>query len=346
MQALPLLTLTCALCGLAGAQGFEFPALDQPPRVWSGAGTAIRDTRYLVIQDPASWRELWREHDPAARAPEVDFTRAMVLAVFQPEWAAGAAFRIDRVLPGKLASDASSLNVFLTTHKAAENRPNRFAMRQVERSRYDLRFYAQGSAKRASKAKLVARVDTTRGPEPAASLIAAARALMAEHRAAGAARKQAILTQLAAMGEALRPFWNRLKVGGGKGLWFAKRVLDKMLADEVAAQGKPVQFREVAVAKALAAVAAKVEFKGTPWWIQQQCRRIGARWYLELHGTFRIYSDLETARQPGIRARVALNAADGKVIHCEVSRGELDVDRAIQQGSPGVVPVKKKQGQR
>lgn len=47
-----------------------------------GGTSQIETARTAVIRTPAEWAALWKEHAPDAKPPVVDFTKAMVLAVF------------------------------------------------------------------------------------------------------------------------------------------------------------------------------------------------------------------------------------------------------------------------
>ena len=67
--------------------------------------------------------------------------------------------------------------------------------------------------------------------------------------------------------------------------------------------------------------------------------RDGGVWFVTAHGTFRIFSDWETASQKGVHVRVTLRAKDGKVLRCDIRRGDKDIDAVIQKSAPGVIPV-------
>ena len=48
-----------------------------------GDGSGVAAPRRVIVRDDASWRRLWAEHaGGAGAAPPVDFSRAMIAAVF------------------------------------------------------------------------------------------------------------------------------------------------------------------------------------------------------------------------------------------------------------------------
>jgi hypothetical protein len=47
-----------------------------------GPTSAIDSPREVVVRTAAEWQALWREHAPERQAPEVDFSRSMVVGVF------------------------------------------------------------------------------------------------------------------------------------------------------------------------------------------------------------------------------------------------------------------------
>ena len=54
----------------------------EPAREWTGCTTGPRKTAPRVIKDSAAWDALWKKHD-GGQAPQVDFSKYMVVAVFQ-----------------------------------------------------------------------------------------------------------------------------------------------------------------------------------------------------------------------------------------------------------------------
>ena len=93
--ALPLLASLVVLLGLGCcAEGpHEEPvqeaAMEEPmpsTEIARGDSSAIQETRVAVVRTPEAWAELWAEHGantlPPPPAPEVDFERQMVVAVF------------------------------------------------------------------------------------------------------------------------------------------------------------------------------------------------------------------------------------------------------------------------
>jgi hypothetical protein len=112
-----------------------------------------------------------------------------------------------------------------------------------------------------------------------------------------------------------------------------------MQEQEVAAVGRPVRCSEIALGKAIAEVERRVDVKGKPWYVSKQVRCEGGVWFVSAHGTFRIFNDWDTANQKGVYARVALSAKDGKVLRCDIRRGDEDIDAVIQKSAPGVILV-------
>ena len=51
-------------------------------RLLQGQHSGVTERRAVVVQTEADWRRLWSEHDAAAPAPEVDFSKESVVAVF------------------------------------------------------------------------------------------------------------------------------------------------------------------------------------------------------------------------------------------------------------------------
>lgn len=47
-----------------------------------GHASQIETFREVVVRTPDEWQALWREHAGAAKPPEIDFSTAMVVAVF------------------------------------------------------------------------------------------------------------------------------------------------------------------------------------------------------------------------------------------------------------------------
>jgi hypothetical protein len=57
------------------------PPLAQPQE-WQGNDTSITHDGQIVIRNDRQWVKFWSEHHPHEAAPEVDFTRDMVVGVF------------------------------------------------------------------------------------------------------------------------------------------------------------------------------------------------------------------------------------------------------------------------
>jgi hypothetical protein len=49
---------------------------------WQGNDSAVTAPSVERIMDDASWTALWRRHDPASPPPAIDFSKAMVIAIF------------------------------------------------------------------------------------------------------------------------------------------------------------------------------------------------------------------------------------------------------------------------
>jgi hypothetical protein len=60
------------------------PPAPPPPEYqeWRGNDTAIRHSGQVVIRNDHQWIQFWAEHRPDEAAPDVDFTRDMVIGVF------------------------------------------------------------------------------------------------------------------------------------------------------------------------------------------------------------------------------------------------------------------------
>jgi hypothetical protein len=95
---------TCLLIRLAGidpATGVEALRLESPHALAMKefvpmrslsrvSNSLITDPRFVIARDPASFRQLWKEHHGSLeQLPEVDFSREMVAAVFLGERSTG-----------------------------------------------------------------------------------------------------------------------------------------------------------------------------------------------------------------------------------------------------------------
>jgi hypothetical protein len=58
------------------------PPLPPPPQEWQGNDTSVTHAGQIVIHNDRQWIHFWSEHHPHEAAPEVDFTRDMVIGVF------------------------------------------------------------------------------------------------------------------------------------------------------------------------------------------------------------------------------------------------------------------------
>jgi hypothetical protein len=66
-----------------GQVAAEMPALVL--RSWNGPDSHIDESLIARITDEAAWQALWEKHAPGGKAPEVDFSNAMVIAIFSGE---------------------------------------------------------------------------------------------------------------------------------------------------------------------------------------------------------------------------------------------------------------------
>src|SRR5262245_23846783 len=73
---LPLLVILLLAPVIPVAERVPFETIVQ------GDQSAIDARREVVVRTAAEWKTLWREHNPDAPAPAVDFTKSMVVAVF------------------------------------------------------------------------------------------------------------------------------------------------------------------------------------------------------------------------------------------------------------------------
>ncbi len=84
------------------------PAPPTEPKEWTGNATAITHVGQIVVRNDRQWIHFWSEHRPHEAAPEVDFTKDMVLGVFAgPRPADPFSIRITDV-----RSDADKLLVY------------------------------------------------------------------------------------------------------------------------------------------------------------------------------------------------------------------------------------------
>ncbi|MEZ6015533.1 MAG: protease complex subunit PrcB family protein [Planctomycetota bacterium] len=98
MPSLSILIGTLAAVGLALGVGVACRSKDcaEPPVIeldvrdlGQASQSRVREQRVVVARDAQAWSQLWSEHSglqlPSSPAPEVDFTREMVVAVFLGE---------------------------------------------------------------------------------------------------------------------------------------------------------------------------------------------------------------------------------------------------------------------
>ncbi len=78
MFAAHVLSVLVLFSTVASAQ----PTLLPFTTIARGDHSAIEEPRELVVRTAAEWSALWKRHAGDAKAPAVDFARAMVIAVF------------------------------------------------------------------------------------------------------------------------------------------------------------------------------------------------------------------------------------------------------------------------
>lgn len=75
-----------------------------------GQHSGVKENRAVVVRDQQQWRELWSRHDASTPAPEVDFSKENVVAVFGGETPT-AGVKIQIVVQDD-PIDSDRLNVF------------------------------------------------------------------------------------------------------------------------------------------------------------------------------------------------------------------------------------------
>jgi hypothetical protein len=63
-------------------EGYSEPKLVPVLGGWAGDDSAVTEKTLQRITDETSWAMLWQRHHPAENAPAVDFSKAMVIAIF------------------------------------------------------------------------------------------------------------------------------------------------------------------------------------------------------------------------------------------------------------------------
>lgn len=53
-----------------------------PKPFLEGQHSGVKESKAVAVQDEAKWKEIWREHDASAPAPEIDFSKENVVVVF------------------------------------------------------------------------------------------------------------------------------------------------------------------------------------------------------------------------------------------------------------------------
>jgi hypothetical protein len=75
-----------------------------------GQYSGIARPRAVIVTSEAQWKTLWKEHDPSEPAPDVDFSRVQVVAVFAGRTET-AGVRV-KIVVQRDPLDSSRLNVF------------------------------------------------------------------------------------------------------------------------------------------------------------------------------------------------------------------------------------------
>lgn len=75
MKITPSFALILALAAPAFSQCKTWDHLE-------GQHSGVKQSMAVAVQDPQKWAEVWRQHDASTPAPEVDFSKESVVAVF------------------------------------------------------------------------------------------------------------------------------------------------------------------------------------------------------------------------------------------------------------------------
>ncbi len=115
-------------------------AAAEPEREWTGRTTGPRETAPCVIKDSAAWVALWKIH-AAGPAPQIDFSKYMVIAVFQSlqsKGGGGVAISGIKYEPARIVVEYSE-KAQADTKPVASGVPN-YYMKLIERSELPVEF--------------------------------------------------------------------------------------------------------------------------------------------------------------------------------------------------------------
>ncbi|WP_020174734.1 hypothetical protein [Methyloferula stellata] len=111
-------------------------------RGWNGTDSNIDDSSVERITDAPAWQALWEKHAPGEKAPDVDFSSAMVIAIFTGEVRT-------RVIPSiTLADVADGDKITLTAENffndvITEDKGNLYLITALKRSVKPMRIIAR-----------------------------------------------------------------------------------------------------------------------------------------------------------------------------------------------------------
>ena len=111
----------------------------EPEREWTGRTIGPRETAPRVIKDSAAWTALWKKH-AGGKAPQIDFSKHMVVAVFQSlqSKSGGVAISGIKYEPARIVVEYRE-KAQADTKPAASGVPN-YHMKLIERSDLPVEF--------------------------------------------------------------------------------------------------------------------------------------------------------------------------------------------------------------
>jgi hypothetical protein len=163
MRATPIIIAGILLFGfehmpslVLGQAAAEMPALVM--RSWNGTDSHIDESLILRVTDEAAWQALWEKHAPGSKAPEVDFSNAMVIAIFSGEIRT-------RVIPAiTLADVAEGDKITLTVQNfvndvITEDKGNLYLITVLKRSAKPVRVIARSISIMGPSEQVIAEFD-------------------------------------------------------------------------------------------------------------------------------------------------------------------------------------------
>jgi hypothetical protein len=112
----------------------------EPEREWTGRTTGPRETAPRIIKDSAAWDALWKKH-AGGQAPQIDFSKYMVIAVFQSQQSksgGGVAISGIKYEPARIVVEYSE-KAQADAKPAASGVPN-YYMKLIKRSELPVEF--------------------------------------------------------------------------------------------------------------------------------------------------------------------------------------------------------------